>query len=77
MLSLLDTDKRTRRSSITHCLQRCLTMSRTPSVYIHESLKEHDETPGTLLEYHGKHSSVEPTETTVETPAVVQDSKGV
>ena len=46
-----------------------------------ESLKDHDdETPGTLLEYHGNRqdsSSVEPTETTVETPAVVQDSKGV
>ena len=50
MLSLLDTDERTRRTSITHCLRRCL--SRTPSVYIHESLNDDEETPGTLLEHH-------------------------
>ena len=70
MLSLLDTDKRTRRTSITHCLRRCL--SRTPSVYVHESLNDHEETPGTLLEYDGDQhldSSSDPKEAAAETPA--------
>ena len=58
-----------------------LCLSRTPSVYVHETLNDHEETPGTLLECHGNRqdssSVLEPTKTIVETPAVVQDSKGV
>ena len=57
MLSLLDADQRTQRASIAHCLRRCMgklcrRLSRVPSVYIHESLNDDEETPGTLLEHH-------------------------
>ena len=88
MLSLLDADQRTQRASIAHCLRRCMgklcrRLSRVPSVYIHESLNDDEETPGTLLEHHHaglEHSSsitVEPAATIVETPADLEDSKDV
>ena len=81
MLSLLDTDKRTQHATVAHCLRRCVgklcRRLTIPSDYnIHKrSLNEHEETPGTLLEYDGDQhldSSSDPKEAAAETPAAAR-----